>query len=198
MPNPVLDLRNIPRAGPKPYQPPKEKEAEPPEETRNYSPPKPDKDFFSKGLLEWTAYEYAYREHGPAWFLTAGGAATLLIVIGILAKSYFFIAFVALAFVVIMLYAKRKPQKISFVLTKEGVKAGRKFYNFSDLKSFWIFEKSGAKELSLETSKTLAPFVRLPLGDTDPKKIRKILNGSLPEKEHKELVSDQIAKNLGL
>ena len=190
MPNQILDLRNLNRAEPKSYQPP--------EEEKKIELPKPDKDFFAKNLFEWTAYEYAYREHGPVWFLTAGGAATLLIVVGIIAKSYFFIAFVALAFLVIVLYAKRKPQKITFAVTKDGIGAGRKFYNFSDLKSFWIFEKGGEKELSLETKKTFAPFTRLPLGNADPKKAREILSKFLPEEEHKEFVSDQVAKGLGL
>lgn len=194
MPNQILDLRNLSRAESKPHQSLKKEEgAELPELAGDYSLPRP-----TKELFEWVAYEYTYREHAISWFLTIGGMATLLVIIGIIARSYFFIAFVTLAFVVIVLYAKRKPQKITFALSKEGVRAGRKFYDFSGLKSFWIFEKGEEKELSLAADKTLAPFIHLPLGDADPQKIREVLSRFLPEEEHKELISDQVARGLGL
>lgn len=151
-----------------------------------------------EGLFEWTAYEYIYHEHGSSWFLTTGGVAVLFIILGIFTKSYFFITFVALAFLVIVLYAKRKPQKINFAILKEGVRVGGRVYDFSGLKSFWIFEKDSEKELSLATDKTLAHFIRLPLGEADSNKVRGILSNFLSEEEHQEFISDQVAKILGL
>ncbi len=180
MSNPVLDLRN-----------PNNKL-----ETRSYQTPEEKK--VGKDLFAWAAYEYIYREHSPAWFLKTGGVAVLFIIFGIVTKSYFFITLVALAFLVMVLYAKRRPQKINFAIVKEGVGVGGKFYDFSGLKSFWIFEKEGERELSLETDKAFAHFVRLPLGDADPAKIRKILGNFLPEEEHKKSVSEEVAKILGL
>ena len=151
-----------------------------------------------KEVFSWTALEYNPQEHGSYWFLTIGGVATLLVILGIVIKSYFFIAFVALAFLVIVLYAKRAPREIYFSILSKGIQAGKKFYEFSELKSFWIFEKDDEEELSLETVKGLIPFVRLPLGKVGANKIRAVLTSFLPETEHKELFSDQVLKILRL
>ena len=192
MPNPVLDLRNpnnrkeIKLAGESSAR----KVASYFEERSESSE--------GKEIFGWTAQEYIPQEHGPYWFLTVGGVATLLIILGIVTKSYFFIAFVALAFLVIVLYAKRTPAEIYFSVLSKGVWAGKKFYEFSEFKSFWVFEKGGGEELSLEAVKGLIPFVRLPLGEAGANKIRAVLNNFLPEAEHKELFSDHVLRILRL
>ena len=109
-----------------------------------------------------------------------------------------FIAFVALAFAVLIMYSRRAPQMIAFAATQEGVRIGSKFYKFSDLKSFWVFNMPEVKELSLETEKTITPFIRLPLGDTSAEEIKIFLRDFLPEEEHKDFASDQIARSMGL
>lgn len=152
----------------------------------------------TQDTIEWSAYEYEKTERGPYWFLLPGGVALIFIVFGILARSYFFIAFIALAFTVLTIYMKREPRLLNFAITPEGVRMGKQIYDYSSLKSFWIFNKSNPKELSLETGKTLAPFVQIPLGDLEPDEVRNYLLNFIKEEEHKELVSDQIAKSLGL
>jgi len=147
--------------------------------------------------IEWSAYEYEKRQRGPYWFLFPGIVALGFIIFGIFTKSYFFITFVALAFFVVMLYEKRAPQKISFRISMDGAQAGRKSYGFSEFKSFWIFNKPGLKELSLETNKTLFPFLRMPLAETDAEEIRRAMLHHLPEKEQVESISDQLARIFG-
>ena len=148
--------------------------------------------------LAWSAYEYENKERGPYWFLLPGIVALLLIILGVFAQSYFFIAFVALAFTVLIMYSRRAPQMIAFAATQEGVRIGSKFYKFSDLKSFWVFNTPEVKELSLETEKTITPFIRLPLGDPSAEEIKNFLRDFLPEEEHKDFASDQIARSKGL
>lgn len=147
--------------------------------------------------FEWTALEYEKIEHGQYWFIGMGAAAVFLIIIGIFAKSYFFIAFIILAYIVVALYAKREPRELLFSITPEGIKIGSAFHKFSDLKSFWILDREDGKYLSIETTKVLSPFLRIPLGNTDPKMVKKIVSRFLQEKEHEELLTDQIAKIIG-
>jgi len=148
-------------------------------------------------LLEWTALEYPARERGPYWFLLPFGAALLFVIFGILIRSYFFIAFVALALAVILLYGRRTPREYRFAVNKDGVYVGETLYRASELKSFWIFETADPPELSLATSKLLHPYLYLPLGDLHPDKVRSVLSEFLPEREHKEFVTDQIARSIG-
>lgn len=148
--------------------------------------------------IEWSALEYEVRELGPNWFLFPGAAALVLLTFAIFTKSYFFAAFVLLALFVLLAYIKRGPRQISCAIGGEGVRAGETLYPFADIKSFWIFERGGANELSLEVKSVLSPFLHLPMGDTDPEKTRNLLLQFIPEKEHKELATDQIARSLGL
>ncbi|TSC77780.1 MAG: Uncharacterized protein G01um101429_983 [Parcubacteria group bacterium Gr01-1014_29] len=150
-------------------------------------------------VIEWSMYEYELRPHGSAWFFAIGVCALILVVIGILAKSYFFIIFVALAFFLMVVYAKRAPREIHIALTSEGVITETRSYPFTVLKSFCVFEKGKVRELSLETIKYLQPYLRIPLGeDTDSTEIRQFLARFLPEEEHEEFISDQITRKIGL
>ena len=147
---------------------------------------------------EWYTEEYDAKEHTTGWFLGMGAIALLLIIFGIFARSYFFIAFVALVFCVIVMYTKRAPREILFVIGPEGVQAGKRAYRFSELVSFSLMENDGIRELSLETKKKWEPFVRFPLGTADTETIRRTLVKYIAEKEHDDSLSDQIARKIGL
>lgn len=148
--------------------------------------------------VEWLALEFEERERGPYWFLFPGVAALALMIFAVLTKSWFFAAFVLLAFVVLWAYVKRGPRQIACKIGEEGVRAGETVYPYSDIKSFWIFERGETRDLSLETKSVFSPYLNLPLGDTDPEKVRGLLLQFIPETEHKELATDQIARSLGL
>ena len=147
---------------------------------------------------EWHAREYEPKKRETGWFVGMGALTLGLIIFGIFARSYFFIMFVALAFLVILMYAKRTPRQILFTLGPDGVRAGNKLFAYSELTSFHVFHRSDLKELSLETKKKLQPYVQFPLDDADPKEIKIILAEFLPEKDHPEFFSDKIARKIGL
>lgn len=144
--------------------------------------------------MEWTAKEYERKKRTSSWFLALGGVATVLAVIGIFAQNYFFVGFTALAYIILILYEKRGLPEIYFAVIGDGVRVGSVLYRYADLKSFCILEE--VNELSLETKQTLVPFVRIPLRGADKEKIRMLLKNLLPEAEHKDFISDQIARNL--
>lgn len=148
-------------------------------------------------LLAWSAQEYEHRERQAHWWLWPGGGALALTLLGILIHSYFFVAFVALAFAVIVMYDRRLPREIAFRVTREGVMVGRALHRFTDIKSFCIFDTVAPYELSLEVDRITAPYLRLPLGAMHPNKIRAVLSDYLPEVQHKEFMSDHFARALG-
>lgn len=186
----VIDLRKVNNAHP---IPPPRRDEKTGKSSHEYAPKKN-----GKMLVQWYADEYRMAEYGQYWFIKIGAIAVALIILGIFTRSYFFIAFVALAFIVIVMYAKRPPRAILFFIEKGGVRAGGKLYAFDDLKSFWISDnENGERELSLETTHMLQPFVRLPLGSADTEEVRQTLLRVIPEKEHEELFTDQIARKIG-
>lgn len=148
--------------------------------------------------IEWSAYEYEKRERGPYWFFLPGGTALALVILGIIINNYFLVAFVTLAFTLLMVYMKREPRFINFALTKKGVVVENRIYEYSSVKSFWIFEKFNPRELSLETEGALNPFVRIPLADVDADKARRYLLNFVREEEHQDSAIDQIMRALGI
>lgn len=149
-------------------------------------------------FLKWSSYEREKLSHRPLWFLWPGSVAILLIVISLFAKSYFFIAFVVLAFVVLVMYATRDPEKFEFMVTPEGIFINHKFHAFSELKSFFVFDKPALRELSLETNQLLHPFIHIPLGETKAEEVKEVLRHFLTEKEHPIFLIDQLMKKWGL
>lgn len=147
--------------------------------------------------IAWTAHEYVKRERSRYWYCATGAVALILVVFGIINKSYFFSVFVALAFMVMVMYEKKAPRELTFVISEEGVRVGNTLRGFTDFKSFWVFEEDNIRELSLETQKTLAPFLRLPLGTQDSATIREMIRQYLPEEKHDQAPSDHIARGLG-
>lgn len=146
-------------------------------------------------ILRWSGGEYERRQRSTSWFVATGGIAGLLVIFGILSKSYFFILFVALAYVVFMMYERKMPAQFDFSISAEGVAVGNKLHKFSELKSFWIMLVEGSMELSLETEKTLLPYIKLPLKNIDPERVRSFLRNYLPEKEHDDFLTDKIERN---
>ena len=150
------------------------------------------------GVIEWSAYEYEKKERGPYWFFGPGGIALALVILGIFINNYFLVAFVALAFTLLMVYMKREPRFINFALTPRGVVVENRIYEYSLVKSFWIFEKFNPRELSIETDGALNPFVRIPLADADENEVRSYLRRFVKEEEHQDSAVDQIMRVLGI
>ena len=149
-------------------------------------------------FLEWFAYDREPRPKKEYWFLWPGAIALILMVFSIFARSYFFLAFVLFAFIVFMFYATREPRKYRFAVKQEGFFIDEKLYPFSQLKSFWVFDTPRMKELSLETSKILFPYLHIPLGSVNSAELKETLKPFLSEKEHPLFLTDQIVKRLGL
>lgn len=148
-------------------------------------------------LLEWSAPEYETLKLMPYWFVWPGAAALALIILGIAVQNFFFVVFCTLAFAVIVMYAKRPPREIQCAISPKGIFIGRAFHNFSDIKSFAIFDEEAAPELSLEVDRISTPYVRVPLGDMHPNRVRAALADFLPEEKHKDFLTDQVARSFG-
>ena len=182
LPN-LIDLRKTPELSP----PPKSSETPPPATLPQGVTP----------LLCWIAKEYEIHEYSQKYILGIGGIVLFLLIIGIVTTNYFFIVFVILAFFVIMMYGKHTPREFTFAIAEEGIYLGKKYYSWKSLKSFWIFERLNPAELSLETEAMLNPYIRIPINNEKPEKIREIMKQFLPEKEHTAFLTDEIARRIG-
>lgn len=148
-------------------------------------------------FLEWSAFEHEQTDSGYAWYAVPGVIMAVLFGLALWAQNYFFALFVLIAFAAFVLFRNQPPKKISFSIGKDGIRAGNTRYQLSRIKSFWIFDRPEHPELSLETSQTFSPYVRLPLGTMDQQVVREFLLTLLPEEQHQQFLMDEIMRIIG-
>ncbi|MBI4225358.1 MAG: hypothetical protein HY617_03425 [Candidatus Sungbacteria bacterium] len=169
---------------------PEERDRHPKEAAQPDMPPLPQS-------LEWTAFEHEQVDFGHAWYAVPGGIMAILFALALWVQNYFFALFVIIAFATFMLFRNQPPRKIAFSISHDGIRAGKTLYQISRIKSFWIFNRPEHPELSLETSQTFSPYVRLPLGTTDQQHVRELLLTLLPEEQHQQFLMDEIMRIIG-
>lgn len=148
--------------------------------------------------IQWSAPEYHYRKKNPDWFWAVSIIAVTAAIISLLYNNVLFALFILLGAFTLMMYAAKQPRIILFSLDGRGIHINDEEHPFLSLKSFWIHRYETGDILIVESGKILAPYIRIPIGSDIPTEhIREILLGSLPEKEHREPLSETIMEFLG-
>lgn len=134
-------------------------------------------------VMEWTAPEFIYYEKGRNWFIFAAILFTALIVYSIIQLGVIPAIAFASMFILLYLYAQKKPDQIYFALTKFGIIYGSEMIPFRQIKRFWIeYDPPYLKELHLEVSgKLLTPKLSVQLLNMNPLKIRAALLAKVKE-----------------
>ena len=147
-----------------------------------------------KTLLMWEAHEYFHHEKGTDWYWWTGLAAVVLLGLAIYQGSFLFGVLVLVGWFTVVLYAVRPPRTLKFHLTERGVLIEKTLYPWQSLKSFWVFYNPPLhKDLSLESKKAFMPYIKIPLGKTEPVKVREIVIKFLPEIEQEESLIDNLS-----
>ena len=194
----IINLRKKSEVSREPESAPEKKRVNTPEATEAFTPLHDEASTPQDEGFFWTTDEFEWFPKTGLWYGGLASVTFLLGVIGVVARSYFFVGFVVIASLLVFYYARRKPDRISFSITREGVQAGKRMYPYRDLKSFWIFDRSGRRSLSLETKSTLNPSVLIPLGDVSSDEVEDYLERIISREEHTEGMYDRIMRGIGL
>ncbi len=147
-----------------------------------------------KPLISWETPEYPAYEKSADWYWWVGLVAVILIGFAVWQRSFLFGVFIFIAWFTVMLYAVRPPKTIRVSITESRVMVEDTLYPWHNIKSFWIFYRPPLiRDLSLESKKTVMPFIKIPIGETEPEKIKKIISSFVPEVEQKESVIDNLS-----
>lgn len=107
--------------------------------------------------------------------------------------------FLALLGVMIFVQSRKEPEEGSFEVSPVGIKINDTVHHIREVKSFWIeYQPEGIKELSLRLNKWHAPYLKIPIGDTNPLQIRSMLVLFIPEEEHEDTIVEIVQRKLGL
>lgn len=137
--------------------------------------------------LEWTHPEFTQHQRGAAWYvlfaLVAGGLLTYAII-----TSNYLLAIAVILFGFIMLnYHRHEPRPIPFEIRDKGIVVGSTYLPFSSLQSFWIiYQPPHIKTLYFLRKARLRNEISIPLIETNPLSVRKLLENTLPEDLSKE------------
>lgn len=133
-------------------------------------------------IFTWNAPEFEIYEKSGRWYLIMASLLAALIIYAIITNSPIMAITFILIGIVGYLQLQKDPENITFHITTTGILAGRQFYKYENISSFWIFyEPPYHKVISLHISAKIIPHNHLPIGDEDPVKIREILMEYIPE-----------------
>lgn len=147
--------------------------------------------------IVWQTYEHAPQERSVDWFWGAG----LVIVVGALLSfifsNFLFAIIIVLGGGTLMHYQKRGPELMDFELNERGVKAGKTFYPYENLNSFWVVDKQAQAKLLLESKRTIMPLIDLPLDGANLVEVKTFLARHLKQEKHEESIINILAERLG-
>lgn len=145
-------------------------------------------------LAHWRAHEFEQPQRSRKWHLFAA----LFLVLIISFAVYMDAMVMAIVFILIgilsYIYMGKEPRILDFMITYDGIVAGREIYRFKSLESFWIFYEENLKVISIHTDGYLSPYVHIPLVDQDPVEIRDIMLKYVPEIEQEWTILDRLEK----
>lgn len=145
--------------------------------------------------ISWQAPEYIYHPKSPDWYWAVGIVSLALILIAIFTGNLFFAIFAIVAGFTIALWGARKPKIIVVSLDGNGITIEGRLYPYQELVSFWIhYNPPLVKEISVAAKSAFLPYLRIPIGNENPAKIRAFLTRFLPERLQEESLIDIVAR----
>lgn len=147
--------------------------------------------------MQWTASEYVAHEKSAGWYGTFFASSVVVVfLVFIITRDILASIVVLLVCSAISIYAGRKPQINSYILSENGVKVQERLYPYSAFKSFSVVEEGAINSIWLKPFKRFAPIVAMYFSPEDEQKIIDILSNFLPHEEHQLDAIDRASKKM--
>jgi hypothetical protein len=147
--------------------------------------------------VTWQAYEHPPQERSVDWFWGAGLIIVVGAILAIIFSNFLFAIIIVLGGGTLIHYQRRGPELMEFELNEQGVRAGKTFYPYENLDSFWVADKQAKTKLLLESKRTIMPLIDLPLDGADLVAVKTFLARHLKQEKHEESVINLLADWLG-
>jgi len=153
---------------------------------------------YGEEMFRWKVDEFEKHVRSKTWYISAISIALIMMLFSFMTANFLFAVIVVISSLVIILHEGRIPDKVTIVITKEGVLIGKRFYDYDDLKNFAIVYKPrmGTKNLYFEFKNMVRQRLSIPLENMDPLPIRENLLKYLPENLDRidQPLSEQLAR----
>ena len=138
---------------------------------------------FGKEYFKWQVPEYDKRARPKIWYVLASILAVVLFLFSITTGNFLFAVIIIVAALIIILHDGKEPGKVDFAIYSEGIRIGKRFYDYDEIKNFSVIFKprKDIKNLYFEFNGAIKPRLSIPLEDMNPLQIREILLKYLKE-----------------
>ncbi|HEU0086003.1 MAG TPA: hypothetical protein VFQ59_03565 [Candidatus Paceibacterota bacterium] len=163
--------------------------------------------------LEWVALEYEEKDRSPDWFWALGVIVVAGAIASIIFKNYFFAIFLLVSGGLMILFALKKPDLVTYELNRKGLKIRNRLYPFENIRSFWVQRNPTAEErdlhgnlpeeeleptLFIRTDRAFIPIISVPIQESHADSIRNVMkNHEIKEELMKDHPADKIMDFIG-
>lgn len=160
----------------------------------------PTKPVIDEAPVHWSATEYIHEEKNAVWFVLFAVVAMAFIAVDfLLLKSYTFSVLVIVMAVAVVIYSRRPPRVIEYVLSGDhGLYVGETLHHFSEFKSFGLIKDHQHHSIMLIPVKRFSPGVSVYFPEEVGEEIVDILGARLPMESLKLDIIDVIVRKLRL
>jgi hypothetical protein len=151
---------------------------------------------FGKVFFGWQFSEFPKYERKRGWYIW-GAIVVVLFVVYSIATANFLFALITIISALTVLLFKQSDNFIDFKITEDGIVVDKKFYEYKEIKNFYIiYEPPEVKTLYFEPKSFFSPRIPIHLEDQNPVLIRKTLLQYLDEDldRENEPTSDQFSR----
>jgi hypothetical protein len=150
-----------------------------------------------KKKIEWTMPEYNEKERNNDWFWALGVIVVASSITSIIFGSYFFAVFIVLSGILIVMFALKKPDMVSYELNEKGLQIRNRLFPYEEIKSFWV-QKETKPTLFIKSGRLFMPVISMPIESSLADEIKnKMIENQIIEEEMKEHFSEKIMEYIG-
>ncbi len=147
--------------------------------------------------ISWSALEYEEKDRSADWYWALGVVVLTSAITAIIFNNYFFAVLLLISGALLYFIAKKPPEMITYEITDKGIQLHNHFYNFKDLKSFYV-QKEGKPTLFIKTSRFFLPIISIPTEQELLEDIHNIFKDKkVVEEEMKDHPAEKIMDELG-
>ena len=149
--------------------------------------------------LEWDAPDREEFEHRLPYFLIVGIIAIALLVYSAFRKDLIGAIFLVVICIAFVFYKIQKPKNYHYALSNYGLSIDDKFYDYSEMHSFWVIKTKDRQFLHVIFNKKYFPQLTINTSSIEIGIVRSVLHKYLPEQENvSEPIVDKIVRLLKL
>jgi hypothetical protein len=145
----------------------------------------------------WTAQEFIAHQKSAMWFVAAATISALIAgIVWIWTRDLFNTVIVIVGAVIFAIAAGRPPRMMQYAVDDHGIEIGRRFYPYSEFRSFSIAEEGPFRSLVFQPLKRFMPPVSMYYDPVDENRIGEVLIEHLPMHEHKHELTERLMRHI--